>query len=265
MRPNARLKGSVMIAACIVLFSVCFVFFRNEAWGKYVLFVLFACLIMVYGWMLRNSVRLQFREIMKRVGGENLRYATNDSACVSLRNLDVNYLLTRKRDGFLKRKYDVVVYCQCLLPVVTDSRAVYEHVRSDLGNALNVAFAGEPGIELSFTHFDNAQAFEVEIRICSEVVSDVLLTKIQEVLTEVLVRKYRLNEVKRYLKDIVGEDDYYWEFLGNRSMRMVSHNNITDEWEREDEDVDEMLLDYTDTVITITEGEFKTAWMKARA
>ena len=48
----------------------------------------------------------------------------------------------------------------------------------------------------------------------------------QESLVSILIDKYQLNAVKRYLKTIEAEDDtiYYWEFTGYNVTRFVRYN-----------------------------------------
>ena len=87
----------------------------------------------------------------------------------------------------------------------------------------------------------------------------------QESLVSILIDKYQLNAVKRYLKTIEAEDDtiYYWEFTGYNATRFVRCNVQRQLLDYDDEDVSQALSDITSNAVILTEKEFEAVYNQA--
>lgn len=260
MRKYVQFKGILMICLVFALVTLHVKYFQNTNGSAISLIIIIALLFIAAYWIGNNTSSKQFERIMKGVGGENILYILDDIAAVDTDNQLIYYSLKKNRyDWFWETNNNMLISCFCALPIGMSAQEIFHVIKKDLDEIMNPKGA-------RCTDYECKQySFYVEFELQSKDVSVEVLRQIQESLVSILIDKYQLNAVKRYLKTIEAEDDtiYYWEFTGYNVTRFVRYNVQRQLLGYDDEDVPHALSDITSNAVILTEKEFETVYNQA--
>lgn len=216
-------------------------------------------LFVIAFWLNRNVNSKQLQRMMRQVGNKQLIYNMDGIAVVAIDDLLICYGLKKKKmDLLLETNNNVYVDVSCALPTDASAQEAFSVIKSDLDEVLEREETECVEYELKVYSFD------LHIELQSKHTSVVTLQRIQQALVSVLINKYHLNTVKRYLKTVEKKNNtvFYWEFIGNHVTRSVCYDPQSQVWDNNEKVIYD-LSDMTSDAVILTEQEFEMLYEQA--
>lgn len=256
MKTNVQLKGMLML--CLVMgLVIVYLHFQGSVFGIILLITSLALCFTVAYYIGDNTNDKQFERIMKKVGGDNLLYVVDGTAAVDINSFIIHYGLKRKKyDKFFETNNNIIIDISCALPADVPAEEGFRCIKNDLLDVLKT------NSKKRVTYICKTYSFEIHFELQPTEVSVSTLQQIHQSLISILVDKYHLNTMKRYLKTEEDGTVYYREFVGYNISRYISYSVNDDVWDYDDEYVSYNLSDVKSEAVIITENEFEAIYEK---
>lgn len=230
-------------------------YFQNEH-NIWFLSIFTLLVLVVAYWTGNNTNARQFERILKKVASDYSLIIMDVSAEVEIDDLIIHYDLRKKKFDkiFESNNNTMDVKVSCAFPVDGATERIFNGIRDDMKESLEKDIA-------KYVHYKcRRNSFTVHLELPAKYISVQVLRQIQQSFIDILIDKYHLNIIKRYLRTNENGMVYYWEFIGYEATRFVGYdaeNNISD---YDTGDVRYGLSDITSKATVITEEEFESAY-----